>query len=224
MPSWGIDTQPGTGATSRSGCGSSSCSRSWRGRGARCRAPDRRWGRAFPSPGRRRRCRRRPRPGCPSPSRATAGLGSYAQPPANTPASPSWFGPPSPGTAPPAPVPPPVRAPSAKRARRRDSLASLLDEQAGCFPPSLSRPVFPSPSPAGAFSQTPTISEVSGYDPGAAYGGLTGDRQGPAERTGMAVYQGGRGGTVGHHFPTAARRGATRRGSWLGFSAGWASA
>ena len=49
-----------------------------------------------------------------SPDPAPApGLSAYAQPPPNTPASPSWFGPaqPTPAGLPPAPVPPPCAFP-----------------------------------------------------------------------------------------------------------------
>ena len=65
--------------------------------------------------------------------------------------------------------------------RPHDAFAALLDEQAARASP-VSPGGVSSPSPPGAFPP-PTVSAVSGYDSGAAYGG-------------MAAYEGGKGGTV----------------------------
>jgi len=121
-------------------------------------------------------------PMMPPPPQPPPGLDSYAPPPPppNTPASPSWFGPPTPAGLPPAPVPPPAHT-RPRASRRRDAFAALLDEQAARASP-VSPGGVSSPSPPGAFPP-PTVSAVSGYDSGAAYGG-------------MAAYEGGKGGTV----------------------------
>ena len=151
-----------------------------------------------------------PPTGPPTPAQPPPGLDSYTPPPPppNTPASPSWFGPPSPasptpGTMPPAPVPPPVASPPGAP-RPRGAFARLLDQQVAKAPSPVAQPAgVPSPPPAGAFPP-PTVSPVSGYNSGAAYGGLTGDRQGPAERTGMAHGGGTGAGMAAYAGPPAA--------------------
>ena len=125
------------------------------------------------------------------------GLDAYTPPPPNTPASPSWFGPPSPGRVPPAPVPRPVRVPSAKRARPRDPFAEMPQPSPAPQPTGV-----PTPAPVGAFSGFDPTAAYAGA--GSTYGGLTGDRQGPAERTGMA-----HGGGTGAGMAAYARGGGT---------------